>query len=119
MISLHFPEPGNSGGSAGQSKNGTNAVSVGHFPWAATFPFKPSRKVADLYGVLDRHASDGYANRRQPVGNPGNPFVTAHRRQPECNGFVKSCGRDLGSLADALQIGYGDAVLRLAGVPFG
>ena len=95
------------------------AVSVGYLPWAAAFPFKPSREVLDLYSVLDWYGRYGYANGRQPVGNPGNPFVTAHRRQPECNGFVKSCGRDLGSMADALQIGYGDAVLRLAGVPFG
>ena len=30
--------------------------SVRHFPRAAAFPFKPSRKSADVYGVFDRHA---------------------------------------------------------------
>jgi hypothetical protein len=41
----------------GQSKNGTNVVSVGYFPWAAAFPLKPSSEVLDLYGVLRIQAS--------------------------------------------------------------
>jgi hypothetical protein len=58
--------------------------------------------------VLDRQAGDGHSNRPQPVGNPGNPFVATHCRKPECNGFVESCGRDLGRMAHALQVGYGN-----------
>jgi len=35
-------------------------------------PFKPSRESRGplRHGVLDRHASDGCANRRQPLGIP-------------------------------------------------
>ena len=103
----------------GQSKNGTNATSVRHFPWAAAFPFTPSGGVLDLYGVLDWYGHHGYANGRQPVGNPGNPLVTAHRRQPECNGFVRSCDRDLGGMANAFQIGYRDARQDLTAIRSG
>jgi hypothetical protein len=31
-----------------------------------------------------------------------------HCRKPERNSFIKSYGRDLGGMADSLQVGYGN-----------
>ena len=59
--------------------------------------------------MLHWYTRYGNANRREPLWDPGNPFVAAYRGQSECNRFVKSRSRDLGGMADAFQIGYGDA----------
>jgi hypothetical protein len=87
-----------------KSKNLAYFDSVHHFLGAVPFPVQPSRKILELYRMLDRDVLHFDLHLIELLRNSHNPRIAANRLQAEGGRFVETCCGDFDRMGNAVNV---------------